>query len=253
MTTRYLLFCLGGLVVGFAVGFYLANQINVPAAPAAAVQQRPAPGGAAGPLDPSQQGGPLPPGHPDISQTASDGSPADPNGAAATNADAQAAMEAADREPSDFKLQLDAARTFYGLKAYDKAALYLERALKLKPQDADALVLMGNAKYDAGDYPAAESHYALALAVRPDDADVRGDLGNTFYQRQPPDYRRAIEHYRLALRINPNHEIVLQNMASAAILLGDKAAAEQAVGQLTAANPNNTFLESLRSRVASMR
>lgn len=258
MNIRNLLFCAGGLALGFFVGFYLSNQINLPArpvpdAPAAAAAAAAADEGAtAGPLDPEKSGGPLPPGHPDISNTASDGSPADPNGAAATNPDAQKAMEAADRQPADFDLQREAARTFFNLRAYDKAALYLERALKLRPADADALVLAGNNKYDAGDYEDAAAFYERALAVRPDDADVRGDLGNTYYRREPPDYARAVAEYRKAIAINPRHEVSLQNMASASVKQGDKAAAQEAVGKLAAANPANKFIESLRAAVAEM-
>ncbi len=253
MNIRNLLFCVGGLALGFFAGLYLANQINVPARPApdasAAASEG---GGTAGPLDAEKSGGPLPPGHPDISSTASDGSPADPNGAAATNADAQKAMEAADRQTGDFDLQREAARTFFNLRAYDKAALYLDRALKLRPKDADALVLAGNNKYDAGDYPAAAAFYERALAVKPGDADVLGDLGNTYYQRQPPDYARAVEEYRKAVAINPRHEVSLQNMASASVKLGDKAAAQEAVEKLAAANPANRFIEPLRAAVAQM-
>ena len=255
MNLRNLLYCVGGLALGFAVGFYLANQINLPAQPASDAPMAESADGptTAGPLDPEQSGDPLPPGHPDISKTASDGSPADPNGAAATNADAQKAMEAADRKPGDFDLQQEAARTFFNLRAYDKAALYAERALKLRPKDADALVLAGNTKYDAGDFPAAAALYERALAVRPDDAVVRNDLGNTYSQRQPPDYARAIEEYRKAILINPRHELSLQNMASAAVKMGDKATASEAVEKLAAVNPSNQFVESLRAAVAQMR
>lgn len=255
MSSRNLLFCLAGLVLGFSVGFVLANRI-VPAggrltaeaaAPAESQPAAPAAPGPAGPIDPAQSAGPLPPGHPDISKVASDGSPADPNGVAATNVDAQKAMEAADARAGDFNLQMTAAETFYRLKAYDKAALYLDRAIKLKPRDARALALAGHAEYDAGDYPAAAAFYERALAVEPNDADVRADLGNTYSQRQPPDLRRAVEEYRKAVKINPRHEIALQNMASVAVQLGDKAAAREAVEQLASANPSNPTLPALRS------
>lgn len=260
MSSRNLLFCLAGLVLGFAVGFALANQI-VPAGGRAAVEtnapaeSQPAAAaapGTAGPIDPSQAGGALPPGHPDISNVASDGSPADPNGAAATNVDAQRAMEAADAKAGDFKLQLAAAETFYRLRAYDKAALYLDRAIKLRPRDAAALALAGHAKYDAGDFASAASFYERALAVEPNNADVRADLGNTYSKRQPPDLRRAVEEYRKAVRVNPRHEIALQNMASVAVQLGDKAAAREAVEQLASANPANPTLAALRSAAEAL-
>lgn len=260
MSTRNLLFCLAGLVLGFSVGFLLANRI-VPAGRTVAAEVSPAPGaqgaqqsspGTAGPIDPSQTGGQLPPGHPDINQLASDGSPADPNGVAARDADAQKAMEQADAKPGDFKLQMSAAETFYRLQAYDKAALYLDRAIKLRPRDAAALALAGHAKYDAGDFAAAGSFYERALAVEPNNADLRADLGNTFSQRQPADLRRAVEEYRKAVKANPRHEIAWQNMASVAAQLGDKPAAREAVEGLAAANPNNPTLPALRSAVEAI-
>jgi tetratricopeptide (TPR) repeat protein len=255
MTTKNLLYCLGGLLLGFAAGFLIANRLNA-SAPANAVAANAEQTSSinvkqAPPLDPAQNTGQLPPGHPDISQTASDGSAASADGSAATSAEAQSAMEAADARPDDFTLQLAAARTFSRLKALDKSAAYYERALKLKPKDADALVEAGNAKYDAGDFAAAADYYERALAVRPD-ADVQTDLGNTYFQRTPPDFRRAVEEYRKTLSINPRHEKALQNMASAALNLRDKAAAREAIDKLAAVNPDNSTLPSLRASLDNL-
>lgn len=256
MTTKNLLHCLGGLLIGFLIGFLIANRLN-PAAPstpvassvdqASSINVKDAP-----PLDPAQDTSQLPPGHPDISQTAADGSPASPDGIAASSTEAQAAMEAADAKPQDFTLQLAAARTFYRLKSLDKSALYFERALKLKPTDADALAEAGNVRYDAGDFSAAAGYYSRSLAARPANADVQTDLGNTYFQRNPPDYRRAIEEYRKALGIDPRHEKALQNMASAALNLRDKATAREAIDKLAAINPGNEMLASLRTSLDNL-
>ena len=251
MTTRNLLFCLGGLLLGFGVGFFLANRLGVapPPAPAVAASDQVSSINvkSAPPLDPSQDSGGLPPGHPDISGVASDGSPASPEGAAATSREAQDAMAAADAKPADFALQMTAAATFYRLRALDKATLYLERALKLRPQDPDALLEMGNVKYDAGDFPSAADFYTRSLAADPANADARTDLGNTYFQRDPPDYQRAIDEYRRALQLDPRHELTLQNLASAALNLKDKATARDAIDRLAAVNPNNPMLPALRS------
>jgi tetratricopeptide (TPR) repeat protein len=118
----------------------------------------------------------------------------------------------------------------------------------LKPRDADALSAMGNTKYDAGDFVAAAGFYERVLAVQPQNADVQTDLGNTYFQRQPPDFRRAIEEYRKTLKIDPRHEKALQNIAAAALQLDDKASALEAVRQLASINPSNPTLEALRER-----
>jgi tetratricopeptide (TPR) repeat protein len=248
MTTKNLLYCLGGLLLGFAVGFFIANRLNT-AAPASAAAANAGQTSSitvkdAPPLDPSQQAGQLPPGHPDIGQAAG-GANAGARDAAAGD-DAQSAAKAADAKPDDFTLQLAAARAFYQAKALDKSALYFERALKLKPKDADALAEAGNAKYDAGDFAGAADYYSRSLAVRPD-ADVQTDLGNTYFQRTPPDFRRAVEEYRKALALDPRHEKALQNTASAALNLRDKATARDAIERLAAVNPDNETLPSLRA------
>ena len=82
MTTRNLLFCLGGLLLGFGVGFLLANQMgvgpNAALSVAASDQVSSINVKGAPPLDPSQDTAQLPPGHPDINGVAPGGSPASP-------------------------------------------------------------------------------------------------------------------------------------------------------------------------------
>src|SRR5689334_4608552 len=190
--SKNLLLCVLGIVLGFIVGFLITNSITKPGAQVA--QARPAAaGGDARPLGPEQLSGELPQGHPDISG-AGGGNSNGGGSAASTSAEAQGAMDKADRAPQDFQAQLEAARVFYEQHDYDKAALYADRAVKLKGNDFDALVLSGNAKYDAGDYAAAQTFYERALAVKPNSPDVRTDLGNTYFNRG--DYERAVAEYR---------------------------------------------------------
>ncbi len=254
---KNILLCVIGLTLGFGGGFFIANKATggLSASPSAANAPRPAAANtapdSAPPLDPTQAGAPLPPGHPDVNSAAANPN-ANPNGVAATNAEAQAAMEAADRKPKDFDLQMNAATTFYNLKAFDKATLYLQRAVELKPKDADALIALGNTKYDMGDFASAASFYERTLTVQPQNADVQTDLGNTYFQRQPPDFKRAIEEYRKTLQIAPRHEKALQNIAAAALRMGDKAAAQEAIQRLATVNPANPLLDGLRVNVAAL-
>lgn len=252
--SKNILLCIIGLTLGFGAGFFLANKVTGSLPSSGTVSSASVPGAAsdaAPPLDPAQAGAPLPPGHPDVNSAAANEN-ANPNGVAATNAEAQAAMEAADRKPKDFDLQMNAATTFYKLKAFDKASLYLQRAIELKPEDTDALVALGNTRYDMGDFASAASFYERVLAVQPRNADVQTDLGNTYFQRQPPDFKRAIEEYRKTLRIDPRHEKAWQNIAAAALQLEDKATAREAIQQIMSVNPANPMLDALRTRVEAM-
>ncbi len=247
MMTRNIIFCAIGALLGFLIGFRIAN--NVATAPSAAAPPRATQQGAAGPLDPNQTSGELPPNHPDIGG-ASAGSGA--AAAAATSPVAQAAMDKADRAPKDFDAQMKAAEVFYNLKDFDKAALYLDRALTLKPKDADVLTQMGNTKYDAGDYVAAATFYERALAIKPDDPNIRTDLGLTYFLRNPPDADRAIAEYRKSLAVDPRHEKSWQNLCAAAVYKKDKQTAREALDRLMALNPQNPVLGSMRESIEAL-
>jgi tetratricopeptide (TPR) repeat protein len=245
MSKNFLL-CAAGIVLGFAVGFFVTNSLTRPGVRDAGAPR--ASQGAAGPLDDEQAAAELPPGHPDIG--AGGDAAAGGTTAASTSPEAQAAMDKADRAPKDFDAQFAAAQVFYKLRDFDKSALYLDRALGLRPKDFDALVLMGNAKYDDDDYEAAAAFYERALAVRPDSPDVRTDLGNTYFNRK--DFDRALAEYRKSVAVAPAHANSWRNIAAAAINLRDKAAAAEAVERLAALDPQNPDLDHYRRRVAEL-
>lgn len=227
-----ILFSIAGVVLGFFIGFFIANMGGGQPLSSTATNK------AARSLDAAQADGQLPPGHPNVA-----------GGAAATSAQAQAAMDAADRNSQDFTAQIRAAAIFYQLESFDKAALYLNRALALKPDDPDALTGMGHTLYDTGDFVGAATYYEKVLALQPKDADLRTDLGNTYARRQPPDYDRAIAEYRKALEVDPKHEQALVRLADAALHEGDKRAAREAFDKLAAAHPSSPALPSLRSKL----
>jgi Flp pilus assembly protein TadD len=229
-----ILFTIAGLVLGFFIGFFMANSTGAGQTPPATTTAN-----SARPLDQAAAAGQLPPGHPNIS--AGDGS------AASTSAQAQQAMDEADRNPKDFTAQIRAAAVFYQLGSYDKAKLYLGRSLALKPDDPDALTGMAHTLYDTGDFVGAAGYYEKVLAKNPDDADLRADLGSTYAQRTPPDLDRALAEYRKALALDPRNEAALSRLADVSIRKGDKATARDAINKLAAINPANPALAELRS------
>ncbi|HJU54975.1 MAG TPA: tetratricopeptide repeat protein [Pyrinomonadaceae bacterium] len=229
-----ILFSVAGLVLGFFIGFFLANSNDAGQTPGAAATTN-----AARPLDQTEAGGQLPPGHPNIAGGG--------GSAAASSALAQQAMDEADRNPKDFAAQMRAAVVFYQLGSYDKTKLYLGRSLALKPDDPDALTGMGRTLYDTGDFVGAAVYYEKILAQKPDDADARADLGSTYAQRTPPDLDRALAEYRKALAVDPRHEPALARLADVSIRKGDKATARDAINKLAAINPSNPALAELRS------
>jgi tetratricopeptide (TPR) repeat protein len=246
--SKNFLICALGIALGFVLGFFITNAVAPPLAPASSSPARAASDSQAGPLRPEQVSGDLPQGHPPVGDDAGDAGGG--GSAASTSSEAQAAMDKADRAPKEFQPQLDAARVFYGLHDYDKAALYANRALALKSNDLDALTLLGNAKYDARDFEAAATFYERALAVRPDSPDIRTDLGNTYFNRG--DYDRAVDEYRKSVKIDPDHLNSWKNLAAAALRKRDKALLSEAVEQLSRIAPQSEDAESYRQQLSQM-
>ncbi len=250
--SRNFILCALGIVLGFGIGFFIANAVsrpgaNVPATRASSITN-------AGPLDEEQSGGRLPPGHPDINNGGDMQADTNKTGASAasTSAEAQAAMDKADRNTQDFDAQMSAAKTFYASHDFEKSALYFDRSLALKPQSFEALAGMGNTKYDARDYVGAASYYERALAINPDEPDVRTDFGNTFFNRIPHDYDRAIAEYRKSIQLDPNHLNSWKNIATAALLKRDKTVATEALKHLEELDARNPDLSSLRDNIEAL-
>jgi tetratricopeptide (TPR) repeat protein len=263
--TKIALAIVGGLLVGFVVGFVLANSINKQedeklrgelARARAGGAQKDSGGGNNAPSRTQGQSG---------AQSASGNG----GGPLPTLSDEQlkSAVAKADASPSDADTQKKAGQLlyYYALQTGDAsllpdAARILKRAHELDAKDYDTAVKAGNAYFimarNGGDDPApladARKLYEAALGLNPDDVIVRTSLGLTYFYSKPPDARRAIREYRQALKTEmtePQHEMVLQSLALALIETGDLKEAETRLGELEKLNPSNPELPTLRTQL----
>jgi tetratricopeptide (TPR) repeat protein len=234
MTKENFLFGIIGLLLGCIVGFMFANSVNQnaiknfnPAAvdPAAAVDSN----------------APIPPGHPDINSANPGGGGMQPQ--------VQAAIEKAKAEPDNFEAQIKAAEVFYQIQRFDGAIDYLKQANKIKPDDYETIVNLGNTNFDSKNYAEAEKWYASALTKKADAVDVRTDYGLTFLLRDPPDYERAIAEFNRSLETDPNHVQTLQNLTVAYTKKGDAEKASATLARLESADAKNTSISKLREDI----
>lgn len=236
MSKENLLFTVLGLMVGAIIGFVFANSVNNAAVTPTPIATNVV--SSAGPLS----GNPaLPADHPPLGTSAGDSGQT--SGGAIP--EVSAAIEKARSEPRNFEAQMTAADLYYQIQRFDEAAKFYETAVNLKPADAEPLVKLGNALFDAEKYAEAEKWYTLALAKDPKNITVRTDLGLTFFLREPRDNDRAIAEYEKSLAVNPNHEVTLQNLALALKEKGDNERLRQTVAKLKAVNPNNPALATI--------
>jgi tetratricopeptide (TPR) repeat protein len=185
-----LLYAIIGLLAGLIIGFLGANQIN-----RSQINQA---------VSPTQTG-----------QTVGSDS------AKAVVPAVAEAIENADKNPDDFAAQIKAGEMFARINNFDKAIPYFEKAEKIKPNDYQTLVILGNVYFDAKKWLESASYYEKALALKTGDIGVQTDYGITFVERENPDYDRAIKEFQVSLKLDPNHEQSLFNLAVAYFKKGD--------------------------------
>lgn len=228
MTKQNVLLTIAGLLAGFILGFFFANNINRNAA------MQPA-----GQINPNSA----------FSNVQSTAQVFDGTGAAMMP-EVVKTIEAAEKEPDNFVAQMRAGIIFLKIQNNEKASEFFVRASKVHQDNFQDLATLGNAFFEIKNYEEAEKWYVLALAKNPDDIDVRTDLGSTFMERAQPDLERAVQEYRISLEKNPQHENTLFNLCVALMRKGDSAAAQDTYAQLEKLNPNSPLLPKLKERMA---
>jgi tetratricopeptide (TPR) repeat protein len=262
VNTKTVLALAAGLLVGFVVGFALANGVNRQEDERLRGElARLRAGGAqkdeGAPAAPRAQGAAAP------QRGAGDKDGGDGSFPALTDEQLKNAVAKADASPSDAELQKKVGQALYVYawqtgndSILPDVARILKRAHELDAKDYKTTVMAGDAYFlvarGGGDpEPLAEARklYETALDSKPDDVVVRTSLGLTYFYGKPPDARRAMTEYRRALKTDPRQELALQSLAAALIETGDFAEAETRLGELEKVNSSNSELARLRAQL----
>jgi cytochrome c-type biogenesis protein CcmH/NrfG len=120
------------------------------------------------------------------------------------------------------------------------------------PHDLAAVIALGNAYFDSGQWANAASAYERALRINPRNPDVRTDMGTAYRNMGMPD--RALAEYVMALHHDPDHLHARFNMG---IVYGydkkDYKAAIRAWEELLKLAPNYPKAEYIRSVLPDFR
>jgi tetratricopeptide (TPR) repeat protein len=177
------------------------------------------------------------------------------------------AVSKADASPADAELQRKVGQALYvyawqsgNSSILPDVARILKRAHEADPKNYQTTVMAGDAHFliarrDGDTKPLREARklYEQALAAKPDDVVVRTSFGLTYFYDQPPDPQRAIREYRRALQNDPRQEMPLQNLADALIETGNFEEAEKRLGELESVNSSNQELGNLRAHLEQRR
>ncbi|HEX5430942.1 MAG TPA: tetratricopeptide repeat protein, partial [Bryobacteraceae bacterium] len=126
-----------------------------------------------------------------------------------------------------------------------------EKALKLDPQSAGALVNLGTIHFNTHNWREAERYYLAALDADSEYALAHFDLGNLYDERG--DRTKALEHYQAALRITPNYADAHYNLALLFQGAGQPMKAVQHWNAYLKLDPASQWAEVARRELAKLR
>lgn len=106
----------------------------------------------------------------------------------------------------------------YQFRNYDSAITYMKRALQFNPYNADAYFNLGNTFIETGQPDEAITCYQNTLQLNPNILDAYNNLGNAFMEKGKID--NAILSYQRAIQINPRVVDTYTNLGSALIKKG---------------------------------
>ena len=95
----------------------------------------------------------------------------------------------------------------------DEAVTAFQKALLIKPDDAQAHYNLGNVFQNQGRLEEAMETYKKALSIKPDYAEAFNNLGNAL--KQQGKLEEAIEAYNKAISIKPDYADAFNNMGNA--------------------------------------
>jgi len=228
---------LGGILVGFVIGFLVASSIN-----RSEINQ----------LRANIE-----------SAKRSSGSTSTANDDELSDEEIRDKVAEADQNPTNvtFQKNLGLALYRYGSVKSDpnvisEAIRLLDRASKLSPADNDITVGLGNAWFDIGyvekkndGLEKARGFYQAALARAPQDAGIRTDIGMTYFLYDPPDDKKAVDEFKKALSADPRNEKALQFIIQSLSRQGDHASAQKYLDILRETYPADETTDQLAAQI----
>ena len=121
-------------------------------------------------------------------------------------------------EPNNSQHFYDLGLKYKSLGDFKKAAIYLEKAVALKPDSELFNLYYGTCKLELKDYPDAIKAFVSALKINPSRADTYNILGIALID-VGLTYESTLQFIQ-ALKLNPNHAAAYDNLGRANLSLG---------------------------------
>jgi tetratricopeptide (TPR) repeat protein len=112
---------------------------------------------------------------------------------------------------------------YHQLLDLNDARKWYERAVKLRPNYAEAINNLGTIYYAGKSYRRSITQYKRALRFTPDSASILSNLGTSYFARK--NYELAFTTYQEALKLDPE---VFEHRSAMGILLQERTVADRA-------------------------
>lgn len=143
-------------------------------------------------------------------------------------------MEAASKGLSEFKKGLaiydkdariyyNMGVIYYNINQLDSAKIVYDKAIRMKPDYAEALNNLGVIYFNEKKYAEAQSFFKKATDSNAQYSDAFANLGACYHNTG--DAKSAIPFYKRAVELNPSNSNVLRNLSMAYAAIGDSAMA----------------------------
>lgn len=124
--------------------------------------------------------------------------------------------------------------------------------LKEDPKNLKALIELGNAYFDSGQFDKSIEAYSKALEINPKNADVRTDMGIIY--RRKGNFDRAIEEFKKAAEDAPQHVNSRYNLGIVFLHdKGDLKAAIKAWEDYLKVEPTGPRADNIRNQMGKMK
>jgi lipoprotein NlpI len=139
-------------------------------------------------------------------------------------------------EEDAFKVLLIRGVAYRNKGNYDQAIQDFDKAIRLKPDIAEAFNNRGVTYDYKGDYELAIQDYNHVIKLRPDYAPAFNNRGLVYHEKG--EYDRAIQDFDQAIRLKPGYAEAFESRGSAYLARGDYDRAIQDYGQAITLEPN---------------
>jgi tetratricopeptide (TPR) repeat protein len=216
------------LVLAFLASFLWTKNVNKNGISASAQTA----GSASGPAAGGQSGGP---------------------GSQAAMGSVQATMQKAKDNPNDADAQIAAAKQEYQIGRVPEAIDYLKKAYTADPKNVIAAEGIATLYFEQKKYADSEQWYKNALAIKSGDPNLMTGLGATYIRRDPPDPDKAMQYIQAALKTTPTDVYGLVLEMEVYLLKKDVRSAEDTLGRIKAAAPNDQIVAELQTDMDNLK